>query len=355
MSDFRIRSSAEQVAAHLRECLMKRVWTGRMPGSQKLVAELGVCSNTVESALKLLEQDGLLVNRGRRRSRQIVLPKETSRPTLRITILLYHSSDLYVHYMIELQHRLIEAGHTVIVDPKKSLHGYGMDVTKIARYVKRTETDAWIVTAASHDVLEWFAQQETPAFALFGRRKELPMAGIGTDKHLAFRAILKRLVSLGHQRIVLLIAEHVRKPEPAVFLVKFLEELEEHGIKAGSYNIPDWADDQDSFYQCLDSLFEYTPPTALIIEQPGRFMAAQQYLAQRGILAPQHISLVCQDPDVYFDGFRPSVAHINFDSNPMLRRVLRWAHNVARGKTDTHYSKASVEFIDGETVGPVPR
>jgi hypothetical protein len=119
-----------------------------------------------------------------------------------------------------------------------------MNVGRVARLVAGTEADAWIVSAGSHDVLEWFAAQAVPAFA------------------------------------------------------------------------------------------------------------AQQHLAQRGVLVPQHVSLVCTAPDPTFAWCQPTIAHIRYDLRPVLRRVVRWADTVARGQDDRRQSLTKAVFVDGGTVGP---
>jgi len=70
-------------------------------------------------------------------------------------------------------------------------------------------------------------------------------------------------------------------------------ELEALGITTESYNLPHIEATSESLYQCLDSLFLVTPPTALIIETATMLHATQLYLSQRGIFSPQDISLVC--------------------------------------------------------------
>lgn len=52
-----ISSASEQVAAHLRAALVNRIWTGTMPGGDKLASDLGVGKDTVEAALKQLENE----------------------------------------------------------------------------------------------------------------------------------------------------------------------------------------------------------------------------------------------------------------------------------------------------------
>lgn len=59
-------------------------------------------------------------------------------------------------------------------------------------------------------------------------------------------------------------------------------------------------------------------------------LEARQYLAQRGILAPHDVSLICGDPDPTFDWYHPSVAHISWDTRVLIRRIVNWGNNIAR-------------------------
>ena len=60
-----------------------------MPGVNPLVAELGVGHKTVKAALRMLENEGILVNQGRGAQRKIVLPEDHAPPGLRVAILFY--------------------------------------------------------------------------------------------------------------------------------------------------------------------------------------------------------------------------------------------------------------------------
>ena len=63
----RILTASEQVAAHLREALGRGFWNARVPGVNGLARDLGVANETVETALRLLEREGLLVGQGPKR------------------------------------------------------------------------------------------------------------------------------------------------------------------------------------------------------------------------------------------------------------------------------------------------
>ena len=221
--------------------------------------------------------------------------------------------------------------------------------------VGKVETDAWVVVAGSQDVLRWFAAQATPVLALFGRRRAVSIAGIGPDHLPAMLAALRRLVELGHRRIVTLVRPERRIPHPGYLERAVLAELAANGIPVGPYNLPNWDNTREGLHRCLDELYRLTPPTALIIDEASIFTATQQHLARRGILAPQHVSLVCCEPDPAFAWFEPPITHLRWDSRPLVRHIVRWAAGVAGGRNERHQWFTKVEFVEGGTIGPAKR
>jgi DNA-binding LacI/PurR family transcriptional regulator len=201
-------------------------------------------------------------------------------------------------------------------------------------------------------VLEWFAGQPAPAFALFGNRTGLRMAAVGPDKFAALAAATRHLIELGHRRIVLLCRRLRRLPQPGLSETLFLETLREHGRPVGEYNLPDWEDTDLGFQECLNSLFRVTPPTALIVDETPYFVATMQFLLSRGIRVPGDVSLVCTDDDPAFSHCSPPIARMTYDSGPVVRRIVSWAANVSRGKTDLRQTFTPSEFIPGGTIGP---
>jgi len=356
MSEIRFLSKIEQMAAHLRKEMVRGRWEGLMPGRLELATQLGVNSKTVEDALRQLEREGLLVPQGVGRRRLIVLPKDLNAPAMRVKILSYDKDkgDRQLHFMVDALHRLLSMGHSAGY-ASKSLKDLGMDLSRVRRYAQKQETDAWMIIAGSKEILDWFARQAKPAFAIAGRRRGVPIAGIGPDKTVARRAAVSRLVALGHRRIVTIVREERRKPTLGFPERAFLQDLEAHGIKTSRYNLPDWNDDAEGLHRCLDSLFQHTAPTALLIDEMALFVATQQHLAQHGILAPRDLSLICLDPHPVFSWCQPTVAHINWDYAPIVHRMVNWANNVARGEDDRRQSFTRAEFVEGGTIGPVRR
>ena len=155
MQGLRILTASEQVAAHLREALVRGFWNARVPGVNGLARDLGVANETVETALRLLEREGLLVGQGPGRRRRIVIPEGEIETTRLRVGLLVHDFDRLAD---ELSHLLKEAGH-IPVKPHKTLLDLGMDAKRVAGFVRQAKADVWVVFSASREVLVWFAEQ----------------------------------------------------------------------------------------------------------------------------------------------------------------------------------------------------
>ena len=354
MHPIRLLSVSAQVAARLRAEVERGQWLETMPGVGNLATQLGVNHNAVEAALRQLEQEGLLAGQGPGRKRLIVAPGGKSVRPMRVAILPYELSDRFSAYMVEIQHALAEAGHTVVM-AGKSLVALGMDPARIRRLVLQTEADAWIVQAGSREVLEWFAAQPVPAIALFGRRDGIAIAGAGPEMHTACALAIRQLIVLGHRRVVMIRRSERRKPGPGITETILLEELAAHGLPTSDYNLPDWEETREGLQALLSSLFRVTPPTALIIGIGECFFATQQFLAKRGIRVPEQVSLLCLDSDPSFDWCTPSIAHIWWDLAPVVRRLVRWAKSVSKGRNYVKQTLTPAELIPGGTIGPAPR
>lgn len=351
MSELFVLTAAQQVAAHLRKELVRGMWTGLMPGSDRLAAELGVGRDTAEAALRELEREGWLINQGRRRGRRIMLPKNHAPPGLRVGILFYEKGTETDDLFIRFQNRLNAAGHTVVHAPKNLTDIRG-NTRRLARMIKETHADAWVVIAGSVGVLKYFEQRQVPVFALFGFMDQLGIAGIGLNLVPSVVAATRRLVALGHRRIVVL-SKTTTLSHPGIIGAAFLAEMAAHGIEVGPYNVPGWEGGYDGFYRCLESLFSHTPPTAIFIFSAAEYFATAQFLLHRGLRVPQDVSLVCCYMAQYFKRYQPSISHVHWNDQLVVNRIARWVKNVSQGKEDTRQSWIKVELIEGGTIGPV--
>jgi len=349
-------SLAEQTASHLREILQSGRWAEKLPGIIPLSKELRVSPTTARSALLLLETEGSLASRGLGRSRALASHKSTpARRTLRVGILLHDAPAQQIsRYIFEIRHELEVAGHEVFFAQKSQVE-LNFNVTRISRHVRETPADAWLVSAGSKEVLTWFSKQTFPFIALFGRARTLPVAYVGPDKGPAFVSAIDQLVKLGHRRIVLICRKPRRLPEPGRVERIFLTELAAHGVPVGDYNLPDWDETPKGLHSLMESLFRVTPPTALIVDEAPVLASIQQFLAQRKLQIPEHVSLIATDRDSNFDWCSPQIAHFHWQPDLVARRVVNWASAISRGREDLKQTIIPAEFIPSGTIGPARR
>ena len=257
-------------------------------------------------------------------------------------------------FLIEAIRHLEAAGH-IVFSYKKSMIELKHDVRRMALQLAKTPVDAWLIDAGSRDLLEWCATQQTPCLAMAGRTGGLPLARTGPDKVPAYRAATRRLLELGHRRIVLIVREARRTPGPGNCECAFLDELATHGIPTGDYNLPKWEETPAGFAKLLDGYFRTrtTPPTALIIDEFSHYFAAAVFLARHRIHVPEQVSLVSTDFDSVIAWCQPDIAHIKWDYATMVRRVVRWVAAVAKGKADRNVINIPAEFVAGGSIGPV--
>ncbi len=358
MQPIRLLSVVEQTVEHLRKGLHAGRWGGRLPGVVRLAAECDVSAGVVRAALLQLESEGLLSSQGLGRSRIIAsrpLNTDPLRP-LRVGFLMHDApsgeQSQTAQILLQIQHDLEAAGNTVFFSRKSQVE-LGYDVSRITRYVRENPADAWLVVAGSRELLQWFASQPVPAIALYGRTDGVQIARTGPDKVAAYIAATRALIELGHRRIVLITRRPRRKPTPGNAECAFLQELAKHGIAMGDFNLPEWEETPKGFSTLLETLFRLTPPTALIIEESPRLVAAMLFLLERGIKVPEQVSLVSAEYDNTIEWCHPAFAHMRGNSLPIVRRIVRWVTAAQRGNADCTTINFPAKFIPGGTIGPV--
>lgn len=355
MAQNKLASRVEQVADLLREGMMEGRWRGALPGRSRLADQLGCSHGTVEVAIRQLEREGWLIPQGQGRRRRIEIPSDQTRAMRqikRVRILSYDKPSQGSPAEIALLARLLEAGYAADF-ATKSLRDLNMNVRQVARFVKASSCDAWIVCSASREILEWFAAQKVPAIALYGRFTGLPIAVACPRKAPAMVRAVRRLVELGHERIVLTTTSERVVPHPALFEQIFLEELRQLGLPAGSYNLAAVEPNSSGLNVSLRELFRITPPTAILVGDGEHVMGVQQFLARRGLRIPEDVSLVSTDSAPEYRWCDLPISHIGWDTAPLIRRVLRWLDRVTQGKKDIRQYLYEGTFVEGGTIGPV--
>lgn len=353
----------------LREGLMSGRWRTKLPSQRNLAKELGVSRRTLGDAISRLVKDGVISSAGLRRAHLIPqAPPAGTKPVagpakprqLRVALLtmiplvdmITEQRENVFRILTDLQH----AGHhgLMIAFPKgKNPHKTGY----LGKIMKESRPDAWLVLNGTNEILRWFAASGSPAMALGGRSRGLPLASVGADMMPFIADVLGRLTGLGHRRIVLIAPKPWRHPEPSPVIVEFRRKLNEAGVTPGEYHTPDWEETPEGLEKLLGELFRVTPPTAILCWSEHTDYGVQAWMKGRGLRSPSDVSLVSLWNDVACDWCMPGVRIVRpSDSADTIfyRRIRSWIHGVATGRPDNKQILPALCLDEGNSIGPPP-
>lgn len=356
-SSLRRLSLVDQIAAHLRESFQSGRLVGQLPGVEQLMEELVVSKRIVRSALKVLEEEGLIENCGAGRRRKIVAERNNKpiRRSFRIGIMLYKPLEdeeaNSIRVLLGIRRAIESAGHVCVFSDRDLTH-LNDNLTRISRYVKTVNADAWIVISGSRIVLEWFAAQAYPVYAYGGRFQNFPVACSSTTVASAIESVVNTLLNLNHRRIVMLVPTVLRKPSPVPSFEKYLSLLEARGIAVTDFHLPHFEETIEGLENCLDALFRITPPTALLLESANYYTAACSFLTRRGLRVPRDVSVICMKMDPALKFCVPAVDCFSRPVNRHVANIARWVDGVVNGRADKRQEVFEAVYVPGGTVGP---
>lgn len=342
----------------MREGLRSGRWRSRMPGQLKLAKELGVSRKTLAAAIARLVEEGVISASGERKA--VAVPEAPTRArsrSLRVAVLILQPmEDLAAEARQGLQDLLMELhldGHVgrLVSYPKgKDTHKTGY----LPRLVEEAAVDAWLIHNGTVEVLKWFAGSGVPVMAMGGRIQDIPIAGVGTGVKAFVPTVVRRLVGLGHRRIVLISPRAWRLPEPASTIVEFRRELEAAGIRPSEYHTPDWEETPEGLFKLLDELFRVTPPTAVLCWAMNTPYGVQSWLKGRGLRIPEDVSIVSIWDDGVYAWYSPGlrIACMESSDEAVRRRMRDWLRGVAAGKNDLTQHLVKPELDEGNSIGP---
>lgn len=351
------KSLAEGVAAHVRQAIAEGRWVSRMPGLRPLATELGVSIKVLRKAFAMLEAEGVLSPPDRGDARRILRVPEAggARRILRVVILLPQPLEAEPadtqSLLLRLVSAIAEAGHHGYLLPLPPGAAPGKAAV-LARVVGSENADAWIVYHGCSATLAWFAERRLKALAYAGRGDAGGLPAVFCDASDAVRQAVRRLVELGHRRIVLICPTRSRGPTPAPFLKALRDELAAAGITPGEYNTPDWRQSPQGLRELLGALFAVTPPTAFIILGNNYVSGVLSFLAARGLRVPEDVSLISSDLESAFEWQCPGIRPAHFDDRRELMRkwTLRWLDDLSLGRPPATMPAFRARFVPGGTV-----
>lgn len=354
MKKSQLPSILHQAADQIREGITEGRWIDVLPGRIQLSKELGISPATASRAIELLVQQGLLESQGRNRRAKILADSiSRERQTLRI-MMLQVASGAADKSWLSIQYELRALG----MDPRETpltLADLHFSLPSVIKQVQACKADGWVIQCGTREILQWFSEQNIPAFALAGNMSAVKIAGTAFVKEQAIRTVTRRLIQLGHTRIVILTGSRSVRNQLSGPTKVFLEEMAAHGIATSSYNLPEIGDNPDieEIRACLLNLFRYTPPTALIVSTTQLYYITKSFVLETGRKIPKDVSLVVQQLAPEFQLDSPSPSHLTSDPFRMKDPLIQWAKNLAIGIHRWEQVLFPCDFVEGGSIGPV--
>lgn len=345
---------------HIRNGIASGRWKSRLPGVRPLSIELGVSRETLRTALHRLETEGTLSPGGTSNPREIrvaVKKKQTGR--LRVIVFLARKMELIDMsgrtLILNIIHDLEAAGHSASLVQQPHATDEPSPAA-LARMVREKPADAWIVFMGSMATLQWFSEQSFPSMALGGRCRDVHIAATGVSFNDAVALATRHLIELGHRRIVYICPKQTRHPTTSPLVLGFEKELRDAGIPIGAFNIPDWDESPAGFHRLLESLFQFTPPTAIIVWNALQVSACLTFFSARNLSVPRDISILSHTSDetILWQNHELGSCEFAWDPQRITRQVVRWVDLVATGDHPREQTVFHATFAPTKTIAPPP-
>lgn len=353
-------SVVESCAQALAELIRSGHWPERIPGTRLLASQLEVSQPTIQKALQLLARQGVLEPAGERRAYQIAAkPRKAgaTKPNEVKTIVILTHQEL--HLMVDSSQRILELlrkllaskGWKVLFRQFDYLHakaphrswerilGVGRDVPVIALYGRTC-------------LAQWALELNIRIAFLGGVTDGLPVPKFSVSSSQMLGEAYRRLIELGHRRIVTPLCDRA-----ASFSDAMKEAARQQFERAGLPYSPTYTNPERDYLtpdvtrHLLESIFNQTPPTALVLMDWREVLAVFCFLSRLGLKVPGDVSLVLLNEQTDAEWFSPSLARFEFQPNRLVRRLHQWAE----GK-NLPESKLVIEalWVSGESIGPPP-
>lgn len=351
-------SLVEATALVIEKGLAQGRWL-HLPGERRLAEELEVGRSTLRQALQLLTEQGRIAAPAQGKRREPSPMERQAKQNKRIWRIGMVSGLPAAAFMPSTQRLMIELRHSLEADPRNivtalpDLTNYGRRKGSLIDLVDEHPSDIWLITSANWEQLSFFCNRPEPALAIGGRSLGIDIASIGIDLRPALSAAVRRLVQLGHRRIVLLCEKFMRNaPTPGRILQCFHDELSAAGIQPSAFHVPEWDDSPETLQSTLTSLFRVTPPTAVIVTTTNAAVGFYGFCNAQRLRIPDDVSFVLvsgKDDDAWY---HPQASVIRSEVALVIPPILRWISTCHQGRASRRQILLPTEFREGKTIAP---
>lgn len=313
---------ASQVAARILQEIDDGTWVDRLPAERALVANLKVSRKTLRKALDELRRDGYFGPAGRwgrtiTRHSADATPKPSNSVALLTPEPLEQLRPYTAMWIDGLRSMLFERGYRLLTF---SGHAYFSQrrSDSLSRLVRQSPQACWVLMRSSSSAQRWFHQQGVPCIVAGSCHRGISLPNLDLDYHAICRHAAIALYRHGHRHIAFLNRQSQRAGD-LESEAGFLEGAASVGADAV---IARHNGTVVGAYKQLTRLFKWTPPTALLVNNPAFYLTTVAFLAERGLRVGRDVSLVSHDNDDFLSYLRPMPARYSVNPYLYARRLM---------------------------------
>lgn len=343
----------ERLAEALEKEIIKGTWTGRLPGYRILSRHFGVSRVTCDAAFLILAERGLLAAVEPRKPRRIIgtfgvdsEPRKISPETLLLIIDKdqQEASNPSLSQIREYWTRRFGAVRVVAED----LARYKTPKTRLMRWIERENADCLLFYVAP---LAWITAAQTSGLPFHMLGGALPPngswpSGSGYDLSDDYQRILKRMVKLGHRRIIA--PTHMTRRRLRGAALKAYAKVFKGTESDYEKQVPVFHEADPKVWQSYwHSAFTEQQPTAVIVENANALLSLYGYCCEQELRIPRDLSVVCISNEKELKWVHPPPTRMNYPNIKATRHFQSWARN---NFTKEVFKFIPLEWEEGDTL-----
>jgi DNA-binding LacI/PurR family transcriptional regulator len=349
-----------QIAQILRERLDEGEWTGWLPGEAALSRHLQVSRDTLRTALRQLQREGLVrISHGR--PTQIIgnltrEKRETGSRIIRmITPRIERDSSAWFNCVIdELLLALQGTGYQLVLHTQASYFRRA-PLKSVSNLVEQSSAACWILASVKAPVQRWFARKGIAAVVAGSNHPGVDLPSVDADfEAVAFHAV-RSCVACGHRHIALLVPQSGLAGEETTRRA-FLGAIESGA--GDKVRLSVWQHDGTlpSIVGVLEKEFRSpSRPTALLVSRSGHALTAVTHLMRMRLRIPEDVAVIARDHEVMLESVSPALAYYHWPPADYARHLFRAVMQLARGrKLHKPQLRIPPRFHRGEMLPPRP-
>ncbi len=344
----------DQVAAYLKQGIVSGKYQMYLPSERKLADALDVSRLTVRTALKSLEEEGVIQLQGKRRA---ILPRKLRNEAVdgaceELVVLsaepleeIYHSHVLIFEMLRE---KLARRGFDLSIDisARFGIPGKGR---VLEEKVEQHPNACWMLIRIPPIGQRWFVERQLRAMVMGTPGPGIEIASLDLDYEATCFHAASVLAARG-KRLIALVRRAANLVGDEYSEAGMRRACERAGVEAVVCRL---AGDSASVIDWLEAMQRQNRlPDGIIAGDPAIYLSAYSFCYRQQITIPDEMAIICRNDDLLLDAIRPTVARYRLNDSILLSRLWRILLPILRNQV---YEKIPhflmPDFVTGASAG----